>query len=112
MPKYAIFGTFLLLAWNIYCKWVLAAQNVSKQNDLTWKTKKKNFFFTIDGPAKARATGLLLPAVTQSDLVQPFQNKQCEKGCEIQGGSQKMTVMAWWICVAFSKLLEICAKFS
>jgi len=51
MPKYAIFGTFFTINLKdilyITLK-VQAEQNVSIQNDLTW-----NFFFTINGPAKA-----------------------------------------------------------
>ena len=42
---------------------VQAAQNVTTQNDLTWKTKKFKNFFTINSPAKTRQTGPLLPAL-------------------------------------------------
>ena len=64
---------------------VQAAQNVSTQNDLKMKTKK--FFFTINGPAIAGATGLLPLALhcdrTFNTLIKALRNTCPHTSCNI-----------------------------
>ena len=63
MPKYAIFGTFSLLAWKMYFTLHLRyKQHKTSVYKMTWKTKNKTIF-TINGPAKIQATGTLPPAL-------------------------------------------------